>query len=69
MGLLTTPCLSLIHIFSGRLELEVTELLRTDTSMVIGENEYILTAADAGGVESVFSVLALHTGDVPVTIN
>ena len=46
---------------SGRLELEVTELLRTDTSMVIGENEYILTAADAGGLESVFQ--SFQVGD------
>ena len=47
---------------SGRLELEVTELLRTDTSVVIGENEYILTAADAGGLESVFQSLQVATG-------
>ena len=46
---------------SGRLELEVTELLRTDTSVVIGENEYILTAADAGGLESVFQ--SFQVGD------
>ena len=46
---------------SGRLELEVAELLRTDTSMVIGENEYILTAADAGGLESVFQ--SFQVGD------
>ena len=47
---------------SGRLELEVTELLRTDTSVVIGENEYILTAADAGGLEYVFQSFQVATG-------
>lgn len=39
---------------SGSLELVVTELLRTDSAVSIGENEYILTADDASGLGEVF---------------
>lgn len=46
---------------NSSLTLEVIELLRSDQSIVIGEDEYVLTAADQSGYGEVFD--AFQTGD------
>ena len=46
---------------NGALTLEVVELLHSDQAMVIGDDEYILTSADASGYISVFQ--SFQVGD------